>query len=83
MVNSSLLHGIILAEAYGIPAIYLKDNKINQDFKFNDYYCGTGRSEYKYAKTIEDALKNRPVNELPDFNDMRKKLVDTFPYDFR
>lgn len=81
MVISSALHGIILAEAYGIPAIYLKDNKINQNIKFNDYYCGAGRSEYKYTKTVDDALKNRLVNELPDFNDMRKKLIDTFPYD--
>lgn len=81
MIISSALHGIILAESYGIPTIYLKDNKINQDFKFNDYYSGTGRSEYKYANTIEDALKNRPVNELPNFDEMRKKLIDTFPYD--
>ena len=81
MIISSALHGIILAESYGIPTIYLKDNKINKDFKFNDYYSGTGRSEYKYANTIEDAFKNRPVNELPNFDEMRKKLFGTFPYD--
>ena len=38
LVISSSLHGIILAETYGIPAILLMDKVTNNMFKYNDYY---------------------------------------------
>ena len=44
-VVSSSLHGIIFAEAYGIPADWLEvsDRVLGGGFKFADYYEGTGR----------------------------------------
>ncbi len=44
-VVSSSLHGIIIAEAYGIPAAWAKVSpRVKGDgFKFRDYYEGTGR----------------------------------------
>ena len=44
-IVSTSLHGIIVAEAYGIPAIWLKvGNKvIGGNFKFHDYLLSTGR----------------------------------------
>lgn len=46
IVFSSSLHGLIFAEAYKKPAVWLKvtDNIIGGNFKFNDYYEGTNRS---------------------------------------
>jgi pyruvyltransferase len=44
-VVSSSLHGIIFAEAYGIPAAWLvvSDRVLGEGHKFADYYEGTGR----------------------------------------
>ncbi len=44
-IVSSSLHGIIIAEAYGIPAEWAvySDRVIGNGFKFHDYLLGTGR----------------------------------------
>lgn len=44
-IVSSSLHGICVAEAYGIPAIWVRlaDNIVGGEFKFRDYYASTGR----------------------------------------
>ena len=81
MVISSALHGIILAESYGVPTVYLRDAEIVQDFKFGDYYSGTGREQYEYARTIDEAIRVKPVNTLPKLENMRSALMETFPYD--
>lgn len=43
-ILSSSLHGLILAEAYGIPTckVAFSSNVLSGDFKFIDYYSGVG-----------------------------------------
>lgn len=47
LIVSSSLHGIVFAEAYGVPAMWARysDKIIGGDFKFQDYFLGTGRTE--------------------------------------
>ena len=77
-VISSSLHGIILAEAYGIPAILLKPQV--DAFKYFDYYYGTGRLNFPVADSVEQA-KDMEAPVVPDFHEMREQLKATFPYD--
>lgn len=70
-VISSSLHGIILAESYGIPAVLYLPEEVKGNltlYKYRDYYYGTGRYEFPIAKTIQEALQITPCM-LPDLKE--------------
>lgn len=77
-VISSSLHGIIVAEAFGIPARYLRMGDHESIFKYQDYYYGTNRFDFKYATTIEEALE---MGGGPPAQCDLDKLLNAFPYD--
>lgn len=79
-VISSSLHGIILAEAYGVPAIFAAHNVMNEIMKFYDWYESTGRANFQIASSIEMALEMEP-KEIPKLDRMRDVIMDKFPYD--
>lgn len=78
LIISTSLHGIICAEAYGIPAVYLRVSEHEHLFKYKDYYAGTGRTEFAYASSIDEALQIG--GQAPPIINL-KKLLDAFPYD--
>ena len=78
-VISSSLHGIIIAEAYGIPARLLKINDNEPLFKYEDYYQGTGRVTFTPAHSVEEALAMQ--GEPPLQCDLQK-LYGAFPFDY-
>lgn len=78
-VISSSLHGIIVAEAFGIPARLLKVTNNEPLFKYQDYYLGTGRPQFKFATSIKEALQLG--GEKPFKCDL-KKLYEAFPFEF-
>lgn len=80
IVYTSSLHGIILAEAYGIPAVFYRSLPKYKDFKYYDYYYSTGRDDIHIAESFEEALTMKPL-PLPDLTKMRQDLLDSFPYD--
>ena len=79
-VISSSLHGIILAETYGVPAIFLNNGMENELLKYYDWYFSTGRMNVKMANNMQEAMQMVPM-PLPDITAMQKKLLDSFPYD--
>lgn len=78
-VISSSLHGIIIAESYGIPAIFLNFGVAQQNIKFMDWYESTNRNCVS-CHSIEEALRAEKI-ELPELKNMREQLLACFPYD--
>lgn len=80
IVYTSSLHGIILAESYGIPAVFFRSLPKYKDFKYYDWYYSTGRKDIVIAESFEEAMKMPPL-PLPDLSKLQKGLLDSFPYD--
>jgi len=78
-VISSSLHGIILAEAFGIPARFLRITQHEHLFKYQDYYLGTGRDHFTYAESVEEALL---MGGEPPIQCDLDKLYQSFPFEF-
>lgn len=79
-IISSSLHGIILAEAYGVPAVFLAEGRDSEMFKYYDWYYSTGRKNVKMAFSLEEAIKMAPM-ELPALSKMQNDVSSAFPYD--
>lgn len=78
-VISSSLHGVVIAEAYGIPARYLRVTEHEPMLKYQDYYLGTNRPNFRYATSVLEALH---MHGEPPFECDLKTLYDAFPLDF-
>lgn len=78
-VISSSLHGVILAEAYGIPARLLRITNNEPLFKYYDYYAGTGRPEFNFATTVDEALE---MGGEPPIQCDLEKLYRAFPFEY-
>lgn len=77
-VISGSLHGLIVAEAYGIPAKWLRISEKEPVFKFYDYYLGTNRHCIRPAFSIKEALE-MGGDTLPECD--LKKLYEAFPFE--
>lgn len=79
---SSALSGIIVAEAYGIPArLLMVENSANTEtmLKYADYYQGTNRFDFQYATTLEEALEmgGEPAPQCD-----LEMLYNAFPFEY-
>ncbi len=85
-VISSSLHGIIIAEAYGIPAVMLKDTPSTDITKYKDWYEATGRKELPIVSSVEEALEKYESGKvlpppLKIIETLAEGLMSAFPYD--
>lgn len=84
-IVSSSLHGLIVADAYGIPNVRVKfsDSILGGDFKYEDYYGGVGR-EYVPALDCRESIDiEKALEKLKDFKPISfdaGNLLRAFPY---
>lgn len=65
-ILSSSLHGLIVAHAYGIPALWVRGKGTGKDvFKFRDYFSSVGIDEYEGNYSVEELL-GKPFSQLTD-----------------
>jgi pyruvyltransferase len=79
LVISSSLHGLIVAESFGIPARLLKMTWIEPLLKYQDYYESSGRPNFRYATSVQEALQMG--GEEPSCLDIHP-LLESFPWDY-
>lgn len=77
-VLASSLHGLIVAEAFGIPARYVRLTHEEAEFKYHDYYEGTGRFGVEVANSVDEGLEMKGVENRGFALDA---LESAFPYD--
>lgn len=83
-IASSSLHGIIAADAFGIPSVYIKltENIDIDSFKFRDYFGSVGRSETEpliiSENTSVDDIYERISNYKIDID--LNELLDACPF---
>lgn len=78
LVVSSSLHGVVVAEAYGVPAV-LVASPTEPTFKYEDYYRGTGRALPAPAPTWRDGLDAEPAPAIAGWTP--DALLAAFPAD--
>lgn len=77
-IVASSLHALVIADAYGIPARYVRLTPTEGLFKYEDYYEGTGRVAVPFATTLAEAHEMGGAPEL-EWNHV--PLQDAFPFD--
>ena len=76
---SSSLHGLVVAESLGVPAIWtsISDRVTGGTFKFHDYLAGTGRPEappLAPRDAVEQALSGEASPFTPDSTGIRAAI---------
>lgn len=85
VVVSSSLHGIILSEAFNIPAIWavFDDGVIGDGFKFYDYYLSTKRDvrPVNFRSLTTDNLAKHIPPPPRNLDYLASGLIESFPND--
>ena len=89
-VISSSLHGLIVADSFGIPNgwIKLSDRVIGNNFKFKDYYSVFGIDDvqpilFDQTDTIESIAEKLQGYQRNDIDTIKHRLKKTFPFQRR
>ena len=74
-IASSSLHGLICADSYNIPNIWIKisDKILGNDFKFQDYFTSTKRQDITPLIINDEASLGLLINKFKLYN---KREID-------
>ena len=66
-IVSSSLHGLIFADAYGIPSLFWKESEATVPWKYMDYFDGVGREGFCHltSSAIIEIVSNGGLDALP------------------
>jgi len=85
-IVSESLHGLILAEAYNIPNLWIDislERKEHSSFKFHDFFLSIGQDRKKPYKVTSSTTENELLDELKEysrvFNIDTDKLIQSCP----
>lgn len=76
---STSLHGLIVAQAYGIPWVWLEvydDNLSGEDFKFKDFFSTLDESQVSHVRVSLDEIKNLNYINIAEKASLPNKLYD-------
>lgn len=78
-IISSSLHGLVIAHAYGIPAVWAKigDSILGDDTKYRDYMLSVGIDPYPFVDLRDGGIIDVP-NRMPKIN--TDKLWEARPF---
>lgn len=76
-VVATSLHGVVVADALGIPA-RLVASRVESMFKYRDYLAGTGRPLTRVAASFDEAIR---IGEHAALDMDLDLLMEAFPYD--
>lgn len=78
-VVTTSLHGLVIAESYGVPVSLVCRRDEAARFEAEDYYRGTDRPRYTLYESADEALEDRstPFDPFP----VQQRLLESFPFD--
>lgn len=88
-IASTSLHGLIVAQAYGIPVLFLQSEECplqkHSTFKFDDYCQGVAEKNFEpYRFILHEGLISQLLNadfrDPPNLRAVCNNLLEAFPY---
>lgn len=79
-VLTTALHGIIAAEALGVPVTFFRMRSVETLFKYEDYFAGTGRSLTAPPNGLQAALDGPTLPDWRVPEPLTRGLLETCPF---